>query len=140
MRNEKEMLDSFIPLHEKEWEARLFIDEAIKNKTDYTLETIARALSGKSNIKFAYAKKDKPFEHTEHIEGDDKKWITKTSKYGIQAKMRPFVFYGNTKTDLWLKIIDFWAGKTTVFSCGGASFPNQKFTCVHEDDLKSEGA
>lgn len=140
MRNEKEMLDSFIPLHEKEWEARVFIDEAIKNKTDYTLETIARALSGKSNIKFAYAKKDKPFEHTQHIEGDDKKWITKTNKYGIQARMREFIFYGNTKTDLWLKIIDFWTGNITVFPCGGASFPNQKFTCVHEDDFKSEGA
>lgn len=140
MRNQKEMSDSFIPLQEKEWEARVFIDEAIKNKTDYTLETIARALSGKCNINFTYAEKDKPFEYTEHIEGDDKKWITKTSKYGIQARMRQFIFYGNTKTDLWLKIIDFWAGKTTVFPCGGASFPNEKFTCVYEDDLKSEGA
>jgi hypothetical protein len=59
MRSEKQMLDSFMPLHEKEWEARLFIDEAIKNKTEYTLEAIARALSGKSNIKFVYAEKDK---------------------------------------------------------------------------------
>lgn len=134
MRNEKTMLNTFMPINEKEWEARLFIDEAIKNKAEYTLEAVARALSGKSKIKFAYAEKEKPFEHRDHISGDEGKWITKTEKFAIEAKMDEFVFYGNTEMQLWLKIIDFWAGKVTVFPCGGASFPNEKLTCVHEDE------
>lgn len=136
MRNQNQMLDSFMPLHEKEWEARLFIDEAIKSKTEYTLEAIARALSGTNNINFSYSEKDKPFEHMEHIKGDDEKWITKTNKFKIEARMREFIFRGNTKTDIWLKIIDFWAGNVTVFPCGGASFPNEKFTTVNNEDVK----
>lgn len=128
MRNEKEMLNSFMPIEEKEWEARLFIDEAIKNKTEYNLEAIARSLSGAYNIEFDYAEKDKPFEYTEHIQGDSKKFITNTNKYRVKAKMREFVFYGNKKVDIWLRIIDFWAGKVTIFPCGGACFPNETLT------------
>lgn len=137
MRNEKKLLDSFMPLHEKEWESRVFIDEAIKSKSEYTLEAVARALSGLYNIELSYAEKDSPFKYTEHIESDSGQWLTKTKNYGIRAKMREYYFYGNIKIDIWLKVIDFWAGKVSIFPCGGASFPNEKFTCVHEDDKKS---
>lgn len=138
MRSENKILNTFMPISEKEWEARLFIDEAIKNKVEYTLEALARALSGKSKIKFTYAEKAKPFENTENIQGDDGKWVTKTQKFAIEIKMDEFVFYGNTETQLWLKIIDFWAGKVTVWPCGGAGFPNEKYTCVHEDGVKPQ--
>lgn len=122
MRNTKQMLNSFMPKHEKEWEAKLIIDEAIKSNAEYKLEAIARALSGKNEVKFSYTNKDKPFEQTEHICGNDEKWIEKTSKYLIEARMREFVFYGNSEIDIWLKVIDFWAGKVTIFPCGGANF------------------
>ena len=82
MRNEKEMLNSFMPLHEKEWEARLFIDEAIKNKAEYLLEATARALCGVHKIRISYAEENKPFSHSEHIEGDDGKWVVKTKEFG----------------------------------------------------------
>lgn len=124
MRNEKNMLDAFMPLHEKEWESRLFIDEAIKNKTEYHLETIARALSGKHTIKFSHADKNKPFKHVKHIESDSKGYVTKTKNYKIEARMNGFVFYGNNKIEVWLKVIDFWAGRKKIWPCGGASEPN----------------
>ena len=46
-------------------------------------------------------------------------------EFGIEARMMEFIFYGNTKIEVWLNIIDFWAGKVTMFPCGGARFPNE---------------
>ena len=131
MRNEKEMLNSFMPLHEKEWEARLFIDSAIKNKSEYTLEAIARALSGKKKLSLRYCEDKKPFEFTEHLQGDGEGnvWIKQTRQYRIQMKMEEYCFFGNNMIEIWLKIIDFWAGKVSIFPCGGAGFPNEKVTC-----------
>lgn len=123
MRNQSNLLNSFLPEHEKEWDARLFIDDAIKTKVEYDLESIARALSGNAKIRLEYKPThDSFFEHTEHIEADDKSWIKVTKKYKIEARMMEYVFYGNTKTDIWLRVIDFWAGKKTIFPCGGAGF------------------
>lgn len=134
MRKQNQMLSAFMPRHEKEWEARLFIDEAIKSKVEYHLEAIAKALSGKDEIKLDYTTEDKPFIHTDHIEGDDGKWTTKSKKYRIEARMREFVFHGNKEIEIWLKVIDFWAGREVCFPCGGASFPNAKVKCTHEDE------
>lgn len=121
MRNENMLLNEFVPMHEKEWDARLFIDDAIKTKAEYKLESIARALTGSRLIEFDYANSEQFLENTEHIEGNNGVWIEKTTKYKLRARMKEYHFYGNNKIELWLKIIDFWAGKTSIFPCGGAS-------------------
>lgn len=130
------MLNSFMPKHEKEWEARLFIDEAIKNKAEYTLEAVARALSGKHRIEVAYGTKEKPFERKYHIKGDDDKWIEQTKKYLFEAKMREFVVHANTLTGIWLAIIKFWTEDKTIWPCGGAAFPNEQVECVNRNQEK----
>lgn len=126
MRNQNEMIDCFMPKHEKEWESRLFIDKAIKDSTEYHLEAIARALTGKYKIRLSCAEKDNPFIKTEHIQGDDEKWIVKTKKYLWEAKFDSYIIYGRNRIDIWLKIISFWAAKESIFPCGAASFPNEK--------------
>ena len=132
MRNEKDMLNAFMPPSEKNFEARLFIDEAIKNKAEYTLEAVARALSGPCAISVSNAKEGSPYKNTEHIKGDDGEWVSVTNQYSMVAKMNEFVFYGNKKTELWLRIIDFWAGREAQWPCGGASFPNEDLSNMAE--------
>lgn len=112
-----------MPEHEKEYEARLMIDEAIKEKTEYHLEAIARMLSGKNKIRWHYAKEE-PIEHVESFEDVNGNWFQVKHKHAIEARMREFVFYGNSRTEIFLKIIDFWAGKKTIFPCGGSSISN----------------
>lgn len=136
MRNEKQLLDSFTPEHEKEWDARLFIDSAVKNKVEFTLEVLARALSGKYEIKWNYSQ-GKDFSQVEHIETDNKKWVTVTKHFKIEARMSSYIFYGNSKTDIYLKIIDFWAGKQGIFPCGAASLPNREFEVKEKAKKKS---
>ena len=126
MRKQIQLLNDFVPLHEKEWEAMLLIDEAIKSKAEYALESIARMLSGANEVSLSFAQEMLPFERTEHIETDKKEWVQKTTEHLIEAKMREFVFYGNSRTEIWLQIIDFWAGKQTMWPCGGANFNTNK--------------
>lgn len=95
MRNEIDLLNSFEPIHEKEYEARLFIDKAIKNSTEFHLEAIARALSGNYELKTSKAN-GKPFEKTEHINSDDGQyWVhnekmkqTVYSQFDFELKFR----------------------------------------------------
>ena len=136
MRNEMKMLNSFMPLREKEWEARLFIDEAIKNKAEYTLEAVARALAG-VKIEIFYGTQEKPFEYKRHIRGDDDRWIEKTEKYLYQATMRGFVFHANTKIGIWLQVIEFWTEKKVIWPCGGAFLPNSAFDIKPKDDERN---
>ena len=126
MRKLNDLGNSFIPKHEKEWEARLFIDSAIKGSVEYQLEAIARALSGRHEIRINTTVDSHLFLNKEDIQGDDGKWISKTSKYPIEARMDAFVFYGKNETQIWVKIIDFWAGNESIYPCGAASFPNEK--------------
>jgi hypothetical protein len=125
MRDQNGLLNSFVPQYEKDWDARLYIDEAIKSQAEYHLQTIARALSGKHDIRLNYADKDKPIDRTQHIEGDDGTWIKKTTKHLIEARMDSFVFYGNDITQIWIQVIDFWIGKKMIWPCGGAAYPNR---------------
>lgn len=119
MRNQQEMINSFMPTHEKEWEARLLVDKAIKGQSEYQLEAIARALSGKNEIKFEYeAPLNKP---TFHVCGDDGTWIKETKQFKISAKMGSYCFYANTKAGIWLEIIKFWIEKESVFPCGAVT-------------------
>ncbi|WP_395762448.1 hypothetical protein [Elizabethkingia anophelis] len=46
MRNLKTVANNFIPKHEKEWDARLFVDEAIKSHSEIYLEIIKFWISG----------------------------------------------------------------------------------------------
>lgn len=124
MRKTNEMLNTFMPQPEKDWEAKLFIDQAIKAQAEYALECVARALSGAYDIQLEYKTQDEPFEDTEHIKGDDGSWIQKTGKYKLRAKMREFTFYGNKPIDLWVKIIHFWTVNQTIMPCGGAQYKN----------------
>lgn len=126
MRKQIQLINDFVPLHEKEWEAMLLIDEAIKSKVEYALETLARTLSGANVISLSFAQEPLPFERIEHIETDKKEWVEKTTEHLIEAKMREFVFYGNNRTEIWLRIIDFWAGKQAIWPCGGANFNTNK--------------
>lgn len=125
MRNEIDLLNSFEPIHEKEYEARLFIDKAIKNSTEFHLEAIARALSGNYELKTSKAN-GKPFEKTEHINSDDGDWVKKTEKFEWEIRFGSYVLFGKNKIDLWLKVIEFWGAKESIFPCGGAYFPNNK--------------
>jgi hypothetical protein len=134
MRKQNNLLDSFLPKHEKEWESRLFIDEAIKNSVEFHLETIARALCGKYEIKLKKAH-ERPFERTEHIEGDCKSWIRKTERFEWEASFDCWVIYGKNKTQMWLNIIDFWAGKQTVFPSGATGYRNE---ASEENKAKAE--
>lgn len=135
MRKLNDLGNCFIPKHEKEWEARLFIDSAIKGSVEYQLEAIARALSGRHEIRFTPADESNPFINKEDIQGDDGKWVSKTSEYQIEARMDSFIFYGKNKIQIWTKIIDFWAGKESIFPCGSASFPNEDFNVVSKENI-----
>ena len=116
MRKLTDLLDTFMPLAEKEWSARLFTDEAVKGYTQVHLEVIARALCGKYDISLLKAT-NQPFECTEHIQGDCGKWIEKTEKFEWEASFGKWKVYGKNKTQIWLKIIDFFAGKQSLFPC-----------------------
>lgn len=121
MRDQSNLINAFIPLHEKKWEASLFSDKAIKSSVEYHLETLARALSGRTQLIIRMAEKDRPFEQVNHIQSDDGNWIVKTEKYKWMCKIDEFRVYGINKIQLWLNVIDFWAGRTIKFPCGGAS-------------------
>lgn len=116
------LFTSFIPSLEKEWEAKLFIDEAIKNNVEFHLEAIARALCGSYSIKFEYAERDNYFERTETIKDDNGNYFGRTEKFKIKAYMKEFIFYADNRISIWLQIINFWAGECTIFPCGGANF------------------
>lgn len=121
MRDQSNLINEFIPLHEKKWEASLFSDKAIKSSVEYHLEILARTLSGRTELIIRMAEKDHPFEQINHIQSDNGDWIVKTEKYKWMCNIGEFRVYGINKIQLWLNVIDFWAGRTTKFPCGGAS-------------------
>ena len=124
MRNQIDLINNFMPIYEKEWESQLFIDKAIKDKAEYHLESIARALSGIYQLEISRSE-NKPFKVTEHIRSDDGEFIEKTERYEWAVKFDAYTLYGKNKLQIWLKIIDFWAGNCMIKPCGGASLPNK---------------
>lgn len=128
MRNEQKMINSFMPIHEKEYEARLFIDEAIKGKVEYQLQAMARALSGNNKIRLRYSNNEEQVESIEQVKGDCGTYVRVSKKWAIEARLREFAFYGNNEIQIWLEIINFWAGKTTIFPCGGSFINTETIT------------
>lgn len=133
MRENNKLLQSFMPKHEKEWDARLFIDTAIKGNVEYQTQVLARALSGRYDIKIVHAK-DERFTQTRHVLSDEGDYFKVTESFKLQAKVSSYVFYGNNMTELWLKIIGFWAVQEGVFPCGGAAFPSEKAIVTFKQD------
>jgi len=131
MRIQKRLLDSFLPKHEGEWDARLFIDSAIKQNVEFTLEILTKALSGVNEIKFTFHQE--PQEHFIYQETDEKTFPKYTFKYLCEAKVDSYCFFGKNKIQLLTQIIDFWAGKESVYPCGGAYFPNSEISTRFED-------
>lgn len=136
MRNQQNMINTFMPMHEKEWESRLFIDEAIKGKAEYHLEAIARALAGKNEIRFDVASKEKPHIVPNQIKTDSGRYVTVTNKYLYSVSvMNAFHVYANSMTEVWIEIIKGYAGASPmVFPCGGAFFPNREFEVSRKED------
>lgn len=127
MRNLKTTYDALVPKHEKEWDAKLLIDSALKNDVEHKLQIMAHALSGKYKISFEKSPhKDKLHKNEVHTSGDCGSFVKTTTKHKLLAKLQSedsgYVFYGNNNTQIYLQIIDFWAGKCSVFPCGGAQF------------------
>lgn len=138
MREQKRLLDSFLPKHESEWDARLFIDSSIKQNVEFHLEILAKALSGINEIKYTFHQE--PHSHIIYQETDKGTFPEYTLKYLCEAKVSSYCFFGKNKIQLLTQIIDFWAGKESVFPCGGAYFPNSKFSTKFEDlkEIKKE--
>jgi hypothetical protein len=134
MREQKILLDSFVPKHESEWDAKLFIDSSIKQNVEFTLEVLARALSGVNEVRFEFHQEAKS--HFIYQETDEGTFPKKTIQYTVEARVDSYCFFGNNKTQVLCQIIDFWAGKQGVFPCGGAHFPNsevsKKFSDLHQ--------
>lgn len=131
MREQKKLLDSFLPKNESEWEARLFIDSSIKQNVEFTLEVLAKALSGVNEIRFKTYQE--PLTHIIYQETDENTFPKKTIHYTMQARIDTHVFFGNNKIQLLCQIIDFWAGKQSIFPCGGAYFPNSEISKRYSD-------
>lgn len=136
MRSTTDLLNSFLPKHEKEWDARLFVDQAIKESTERQLEILARALSGICEIRIKVHQE--PQEQVTYADTDCNTFPKKTIKYTHEAYVDTYVFFGNNKTQLYLQIIDFWAGKVSIFPCAGASFPNSEISSKYSDLHKSK--
>lgn len=119
MRNPIDLLNSLSSNTEKKWDARLFIDSAVKQSVGFHLGVIANALCGPYKIRFEKATKVL-FENTEYHRTDGGEYVKVTTEYQYMATFDKWVFYGNNKISVLTKIIDFWAGKETVFPCGAA--------------------
>lgn len=121
MRDLKQMVNSFVPGHEKTYEAQMFVDTAIKSSVEYSLECCARALSGGYAI--LLEKSDVGgYTWTEHIKTDSDGWVEVTKKYQYMAKMEEYSFFADSTAEIWLNIIEFWM-KPKVYPCGGSGFP-----------------
>ena len=124
MRTQVELLSQILSPEEKEWEARLFVDEAIKSSVEFELQKIAKALSG--GCYFLIEESDVGFEDMCYIKGDDKNYhkVTERRKFCISMKTSDsgWIFYADNRIGLWLKVIDFWAGKQTIFPCASTSW------------------
>ena len=134
MREQNKLLDSFLPKHEKEWDARLFIDSSIKQNVEFTLGVLAQALSGVNEIRWQHYQDVQS--QVIYQETDEKTFPKKTIHYNLEARVDTYVFVGNNKIEVLCKIIDFWAGKQSLFPCGGAYFPNseisKRFSDLHD--------
>jgi hypothetical protein len=116
MRDLKGYFENFVPQHEKQYSAQLFIDSAVKNAIEVELETMARALTG-----------------TERIEWDFEKGVTRSIEGGVivevgyaaTAKIGAQVFRGRSKAIVLLRIIEYWIGGAR-FPCGAAQSINQE--------------
>jgi hypothetical protein len=133
MRDTKNVLESLMPMHEKEWDARLFIDSAIKGNADRQLQIIARALSGRHPIRFERTP-DEGYVSTKHQKDEHGNYFKVVENFKILAKMDKYIFYGNSNAEIWLKIIGFWLVKETVFPCGGAAFPCNRAEVVFKQE------
>lgn len=131
MREQNKLLNAFLPKHESEWDARLFIDSAIKQSAEFTLDTIAKALSGVNEIRWKTYQE--PQSHVIYQETDEDTFPKKTIKYTIEARIDTYVFFGFNKIEVLCQIINFWAGKQSVFPCGGAYFPNSEISKRYSD-------
>jgi len=122
MRDLKTAFDAIANTNEKLWDSRLFIDKALKNETEHTLGIIAKALAGR--YKIVFNSQDAPYEKTEDICGDNSAWVKVTTKHKLMVNMRDedsgYVFYGNNKIEIFVQIINFWAGRCSIFPCAGA--------------------
>jgi hypothetical protein len=125
MRDKMQMFDDFIPENEKDYDGRLFVDNAVKQNAAHQLETIARALSGKYPIEIQPCK-DEPFENRYYVKADDGTWPTQTVKYKFRGKMGSFHFYAQTRAGIYLAVIKFWIEDVVMFPCGAASIQNPK--------------
>ncbi|AQX86110.1 hypothetical protein I6H88_06655 [Elizabethkingia bruuniana] len=123
MRNLKTVANNFIPKHEKEWDARLFVDEAIKSQSEDWLEIICRALSGSNEIKISKST-DRRFEKTRWIKADDGNYFNVTETFQYRCTMDRFVFHGNSHSEIYLEIIKFWISGS-IFPCAGAFKSNK---------------
>lgn len=125
MRSTLDMAYSFMPQNEKEYEAVLFVDEAIREKVEYHLAALARALCGPKNMNIEYAGPSDTdrFEHTEHKQDNLGGWHELTSRYKYRILFghnREYTVYGTNLTQAYLRLIDWFAGDCMCFPCMGA--------------------
>ena len=85
MREQKRLLDSFLPKNESEWDAKLFIDSSIKQNVEFTLEVLAKALSGVNEVRFKFHQESQS--HIIYQETDENTFPKKTITYTIEAKV-----------------------------------------------------
>ena len=120
MRELISMYNNLVDNGTKQYEAKKFVDSAIKGAVEQQLETLARALSGSYKIHLEKSSINKPFEITNHIKTDEGKYVKKTLTYKYRARIDCYCVHAQTRIGIWLAVIGFWTEDQTLYPCGWA--------------------
>lgn len=109
MRDLKKIYDNSVSESEKEWDAVMFVDKAIKTSVEIELEILARVLCGREKFEIIEATKEEDLFVRTHAQVDGLGGVaTIVTKHKMLCKMRFVKFWGDNKAQIYTQIIDFY--------------------------------